>query len=118
MTLAPHQTKSILIVEDDADTAVTIAEILRDGGYRVKTAADRDEALVILEANGVDTVLLDYFMPGQSASKFLHRVKSDFPSIRIILTTAGHHVESVARMLGVDEYIGKPIQPDKLLAML
>src|SRR5689334_11444766 len=107
MTLSTHRTKSILIVEDDPDTSVTIAQMLRDGGYRVKAASDRDEALSILESNGVDTVLLDYFMPGQSASTFLYRIKFDYPNIRVILMTAGHRVEGIARMLGVDEYIGK-----------
>ncbi len=118
MTHAPIRTRSILIVEDDPDTSVTITEILRGGGHRVKTAASREEAISVLESNGVDTVLLDYFMPGQSASRFLQKVKSDFPNVRIILTTAGNRVETLARMLGIDEYIGKPIQPDKLLDLL
>jgi CheY-like chemotaxis protein len=118
MTLVPNRTKSILIVEDDPDTSTTIAEMLRGAGYHVKTAVNRDEAISVLESNGIDTILLDYFMPGQSASKFLYKVRTDFSAIRIILVTAGNRVAQIARMLGIDEYIGKPIQPDKLLDLI
>jgi CheY-like chemotaxis protein len=118
MTHAPIKTRSILIVEDDSDTCTTIAEMLRGNGYRVKTADSREEAISTLESNGIDTVLLDYFMPGQSASRFLNRVKTDFAHVRIVLMTAGNHVEAIARMLGIDDYIGKPIQADKLFDLL
>jgi CheY-like chemotaxis protein len=63
-------------------------------------------------------ILLDYMMPGQSASRFLYRVRSDYPHVRIILATAANRVEVVARMLGIGEYIAKPILPDKLLQIL
>jgi len=44
--------------------------------------------------------------------------KTDFPHVRIVLMTAGDRVEAIARMLRVEEYIGKPILPEKLLDIL
>jgi len=117
-TLTPTLSKRVLIVEDDPDTSMTLAETLRDSGYRVLTAMDRDEATSILQSDEVDTVLLDYMMPGQSASQFLHRVRNVYPNLRIILSTTANRVEAVARMLGIPEFIAKPIIPDKLLEIL
>jgi len=117
-TLTPTLSKRVLIVEDDPDTSMTLAETLRDSGYRVLTAMDRDEATSILQSDEVDTVLLDYMMPGQSASQFLHRVRNVYPNLRIILSTTANRVETVARMLGIAEFIAKPIIPDKLLEIL
>jgi CheY-like chemotaxis protein len=114
----PTTIKRVLIIEDDPDTSSTLAEMLRESGYRVLTAVDRDEGLSILESNQVDTVLLDYMMPGQSASRFLYRVRSAYPNLRIVLATAANRVDAVARMLGITEYIAKPIIPDKLLQIL
>jgi DNA-binding response OmpR family regulator len=118
MTQPPNRTKSVLIVEDDPDTSLTLAEFLRNNGYRVSTAVDRDEAISILQTTKIDTVLLDYMMPGQSASRFLNQIRSTYPKTRVVLMTAGSRVESITKMLGVDDYIGKPILPDELLDIL
>jgi two-component system response regulator AtoC len=118
MTQAPPKAKTILIVEDDPDTSFTLAEILRDNGYEVSTAIDRDDAESIMASCRVDLILLDYMMPGQSASKFLLTLNASHPDIRIVLITAGNRVAEIARMLGIREFVGKPVIPEELLKVL
>ena len=111
-------TQSVLIIEDDYDTLLTLKELIGCSGYEVITATDRDEAISILRSVPIDIIVLDYMMPGQSAIKFVDRVRSCYPHTRIILATAGMRVDAVARMLGIQEFIAKPIDPEQLLNVL
>jgi two-component system response regulator RegX3 len=118
MCNAETTTQSVLIVDDDFDTMDMLAQLLRDHGYAVFTAVDRDEAISVFSANNVDIVLMDYMMPGMSAIRFLNNVSSLRPRTRVILTTAGNRVQMVARMLGLRDYVAKPFDEQKLFSVL
>jgi len=115
-----YQTRpdSILVVEDDLETLNTLSRLLRDNGYMVLTAGSREEALSVLSLASADIILLDYMMPGLSAVKFLDRISWTHPGTRVVLTTAGDNIQAVSRMLGIREYVSRPIQPDELLHLL
>jgi CheY-like chemotaxis protein len=117
MTDTPEQ-ETVLIVEDDLPTLSLLAELLRGNRYTVLTATCREEALAALALNSINIILLDYMMPGMSAVKFLERISWTHPDTRVVLLTAGDNIQSVSRMLGVREYVPKPIQPDELLQVL
>ena len=109
----------ILVVEDDRDTRNMLSVSIRDHGYTVFSAVDRAEALAILNSHAdITTVLLDYMMPGPSAFKFIEAMGLSHPSTRIILITAGDRIKVVARMLGIRDYLAKPIVADELLSAL
>jgi len=55
---------SILVVDDEANARTALAELLRDEGYRVETAADGFKALGKIEEFSPDLLLTDLKMPG------------------------------------------------------
>jgi CheY-like chemotaxis protein len=110
---------SVLIIEDNEDTRLMLSALLRRNGYNnVSTAVDRNEALSILASTDINLILLDYRMSGQSATIFLHRVRSVYPHIRVVLITASDEIEFISNMLNIDEFVRKPIRPEELLRIL
>ena len=65
----------ILVVDDEAPIRTTIADILRDEGYTIKTASDGQEALQIVERIRPALVLLDMRMPVLDGWGFAHAVR-------------------------------------------
>src|SRR6266446_9079911 len=68
----PERTKSILIVEDDADVRGALSAVLEGEGYRVVEAAHGQEALQHLraDARGFCMILLDLWMPVMNGWEF------------------------------------------------
>jgi len=69
-----------MIVEDDFETRELIAEVLRDDGYAVQTAANGAEALATLRTvtdERPDIILLDLMMPEMDGFQFLEHLRTD-----------------------------------------
>jgi two-component system response regulator (stage 0 sporulation protein F) len=118
MTRTKPSLDHVLIVDDDYDIREMLTVMLRRNGYRALSAVDREEALTVLAENSVHTILLDYMMPGTSATKFLDIVTECYPETKVILITAGDRVDAVAETLGLHRFIGKPFDEGKLLNMV
>lgn len=118
MTKTESHCDCILIVDDDYDIRDMLTDFLRGHGFRAVSAVDREEALAILAKNSVQTILLDYMMPGPSAIEFLDIVAMNHPNTQIILMTAGDRVDLVAATLGLHRFVGKPFDEGTLLKML
>jgi PAS domain S-box-containing protein len=83
---APPGQEIVLVVEDDESVQQTIVAMLRNLGYRVRTAADGPSALDVLEADGpIDLLLTDVIMPGKFNGPALAReaVKRQ-PGLRVL----------------------------------
>lgn len=104
-----QHTADVLVIDDECDTRDVVSYYLRKKGYQTLTAVDREEAMSILDRTHVDTILLDYMMPGPSATKFLEYLGNHHPDTRVILMTASNRAEILARMLGIQKFIGKPL---------
>ena len=111
-------TATILVVEDDAQLAASLRDLLVREGYEVKVARSISEAKAAI-AVGVDGVLLDWRLPDGEGIDLLKEVRktSDLP---VLLVTA--RVDVIDRVLGLeigaDDYITKPVEPRELLARL
>lgn len=107
----------VLVVDDEPDIRESLAELLRDEGYEVWTAANGQEALDLLRADGPRPalILLDLMMPVMSGTKFLeylHKEHADLKKIPIVVLTAAKNVEVYeAPTAG---RINKPIDIDEL----
>jgi len=80
-------------------------------------AANGDEALLFLEHNQVDVVVLDVRMPGMDGIEVLREIKKRYPLIEVIMLT-GHASMEVAIQgmdLGAFDYLMKPMDIDELL---
>jgi len=108
------ETKTILCIEDDRETAALICEELVDAGYQVVVAYDGHEGLKAVLARLPDLVLSDISMPVMSGFDVLERLTelsprfSDLPFV-FLTALADRENELRGRRLGADEYITKPI---------
>lgn len=110
--------KNVLIIEDNADTAESLQLALVYEGFGVRSVQNRDEGLLALKKNIYQFILLDYFMPGLGAKDFLDAARQHAPIAKAILITAATDAEEKARELGLKYWLGKPIQPSNLIALL
>ena len=109
----------LLLVDDDPNLLVVLAEQLRDDGYDVATARDGEEALRRLEAGWPDLVVVDMMMPrldGLSLAREI-KVRADLP---IIVLSAIDTADSKADLLDevAEDYITKPYHYPELRARI
>src|SRR3569623_1218553 len=69
---------TILVVDDEANARTALAELLRDEGYRVETAADGFKALGKMEETPPDLVLTDLKMPGMGGVEAMKKGAADY----------------------------------------
>ena len=110
----------ILLVEDDPDILALMVTALGDEGYRVATAQDGEEALAAARRDRPDLIILDLMMPRMNALQFRAEQRRDprLSSIPIICLSGASHAATVAFELGTDECLSKPVDFDRLLAVI
>jgi CheY-like chemotaxis protein len=112
--------KTILIVEDEADIRSLYAEVLRSAGYNVHEASDGASGLRKAFDETWDLLLLDIVLPGNDGVNILKKIKSD-PNLKsrpaILLTNLGvEHVIHDCFEIGAEGYLIKSeITPDKIV---
>ena len=108
--------KKILIVEDDVDIHNLIKDILKKERYDVISAYSGTEAILLIEKNNVDLILLDLMLPGLSGEELIRKIK-DIP---IIVLSAKVSSEDKVNVLsnGANDYITKPFDANELLARI
>lgn len=113
MDTGPH---CVLCVDDDPDTLKLRRFLLEAAGYPVRTAGSGAEALVVMAAdNAVDLVLLDYRMPGMNGDELAHKLRQQYPSLRLIAVSAVGQLPA-AFLEAVDSHVQKGHDPETLLS--
>jgi CheY-like chemotaxis protein len=113
------QTKSVLIIEDDAATRTGLATLLEEDGWTPLQAGNGQEALQRLRVFRPDLILLDMLMPVMDGWQFLREVRRtvpDFAAPIILTTTIGIVSREWALDHGCAGYVPKPTQVDQLFA--
>lgn len=117
-----HAGKSILIVDDDAQTRKLLQTYLNNVGFRVRTAANGSDFRQELEAAGADLVILDITLPDESGFKlcqWIHEHPDFFQTPIIMLTARADEVNRILGLeLGADDYLCKPFSLRELLARI
>ena len=112
-------TTQILVVDDEPDISALVAFHLARESYRVRTAADGEEAIRAIETDRPDLIVLDQMLPGMSGLEILAelRRRPETQEIPIILLTARREerdrIEGLR--LGADDYIAKPFSAPELV---
>lgn len=106
--------KKILIVEDDLDVHNLIKNILEKNKYMIFNAYSGTEALMVLEKEKIDLILLDLMLPGISGEELINNIRS----IPIIVISAKISSTDKVNVLlsGANDYITKPFDVNELLA--
>ena len=111
----------VLLVDDEIEFIATISERLSSRGIQARTAASGEEALVLIEAEPPDVIVLDVMLPGTLGTELLKLIKQEYPAIPVILLTGGD-VSTRERMegmrLGAFDYLLKPVSMEELVDKL
>jgi two-component system, cell cycle response regulator DivK len=114
--------KTVLVVEDYADSRFMMARLLEMSGYRVLEAENGREAVGIAERECPDVVLMDLQMPvldGFTATSIIRRIESlcRVPVIAVSAQSTEDYV-AAARRVGCDHFVAKPVDFDLLLGFV
>ena len=107
----------VLVIEDDADVALSIQTVLSRSGFDVASSADGRQGLRDFHARRPDLVVLDIGLPSLDGWEVLERIRdmSDVPVL--LLTARGHEGEKVRGLdSGADDYLTKPFGNRELAA--
>ena len=108
----------ILVVDDQYGVRLLIHKVLEESGYNVKMAANGSECLdLAISLNRPSLILLDHRMPAMTGLQVLSRLSEDYhaKNIPVIMISAESDLEDVARCLGVQCFLSKPLDVDVLL---
>jgi DNA-binding NtrC family response regulator len=110
----------VLVVDDEVNARTALAELLRDEGYDVETAADAFKALGKYEAFTPHVVVTDLKMPGMDGIELVKKIRaSEDPAAVVVMTAFGAVSSAVEAMrAGAADYLTKPLDFDELLVVL
>lgn len=111
--------KRVLLVDDDEEILEAVQLALEDRGYEVLIAHDGAEGLAKAERDEPDLIVLDLILPKRSGFMVMDHIRrGHVHSPRIIMLTAidEQRHRDFAAACGVDSYIAKPFDMDKLLS--
>ena len=109
--------RSILIIEDDITFSLMLTTWLGKKGFRVQSVSSVKEAKQRMEGTFYDLVLSDLRLPDGDGIALLHWMKSQCPTVPVILMTGYAEIQSavLAMKSGAADYIAKPLNPEELL---
>jgi two-component system OmpR family response regulator len=110
----------ILLVEDDVDSANMTKAILERHGMTVKVAKDGGQAQSFFVMQKPDFVILDLILPGESGFEICDRLKHSDDTIPVMIFSAidSNEARALAKRVGADEYLTKPLDPELLVAAI
>ncbi|HEX7173497.1 MAG TPA: sigma-54 dependent transcriptional regulator [Candidatus Limnocylindria bacterium] len=119
MADSPTQ-RSVLVVDDEPEIRALLTDLLKEEGYRVRTADTAAKALAEIGKTMPDLVMMDVQLPDQDGIALLKQLKRDEPELEVIVMTAfgGSSTAIKAMEHGAYDYVTKPFEIDDLIATL
>ena len=113
-----HQPANILIIDDESRIRLALRSCLEAEGYAIEEARDGAEAIRVILDTRPDLAILDLAMPGLDGMSMLRELRARYRDVMprtIVLTAWGSPpVEEEAFLLGVRDFMQKPIVPSVL----
>jgi two-component system, NarL family, nitrate/nitrite response regulator NarL len=110
----------ILIVDDDPNYRAFVSSILGRVGYQTSEASSGEDALTAARAERPSCVLLDVLLPGVTGYEVCRELRDEHGDTLPIIFVTGERTDPGDRvaglLLGADDYVVKPFDPDELLA--
>jgi signal transduction histidine kinase/CheY-like chemotaxis protein len=118
----PQARHRILLVEDNVDARSTMLEALQLDGHRVYEAGDGESGIRTAAAVQPDVAIIDIGLPGRDGYEVASALRRtpECPEMVLIAVTGYEQPDSMrrAREAGFDEYVTKPIAPDRLARLI
>jgi DNA-binding NarL/FixJ family response regulator len=112
----------VLVVDDDPRFCVFVSSLLGDASLAVVHAFDANDAIASAQDRRPDAAILDIELPGVSGYGLCRELRNLFGADLPIIFVSGSRVDAIDRaagmLIGGDDYLVKPVDPDELLARL
>src|SRR6266478_4542976 len=112
----------ILIVDDEADSRMLIAGVLKDEGYATREAADTAQTLAAIQARQPTLVILDIWLQGSGLEgiDILKQLRAEMPSVPVVMISGHGTIETAveAIKIGAYDFLEKPFKSDRLLLVV
>ncbi|WP_321849484.1 response regulator [Burkholderia diffusa] len=110
----------LLLVEDNAELAHWIVNLLRGEDFAVDCVGDGERADTVLKTERYDAVLLDMRLPGISGKEVLARLRRRNDNVPVLMLTAHGSVDDKVDCFGAgaDDYVVKPFESRELVARI
>jgi two-component system nitrogen regulation response regulator NtrX len=102
--------ETILIVDDEESVRKSLADVMRDEGYEIVTAASGREGIELLQEAQPSLALLDIAMPGMDGIETLQKMRELRPDMPVIMITGHGTIETAVKTtkMGAYDFIVKP----------
>jgi DNA-binding NarL/FixJ family response regulator len=111
---------SVLVVDPDGEHQAFVKAVLEEAGFDVEGVADGDQALAAARRLCPHLVVLEVRMRGMCGYEVCRTLREQFGDSMAIMFMSGDRTDSADRvaglLLGADDYVGKPVTPDELMA--
>jgi PAS domain S-box-containing protein len=113
-------TKRVLVVDDNADAAESMAILLRMMGHEVTVVAESTGALQAVGPLNPDLIVLDVGLPGMNGYDLARRLRADGCAATLVAVTGYGQPEDrrLSREAGIDHHFVKPVDPDEIARLL
>ncbi|MDL4842898.1 response regulator transcription factor [Aquibacillus rhizosphaerae] len=111
----------ILVADDEEVLRMLITDTLEDEGHEVVEAVDGQDALLHINKDIFDLVILDYMMPGLTGIEVAQQLDDDWkknhPILMLTAKTQQSDLEE-SRQAGIPFYMAKPFSPAQLVLLV
>ena len=107
----------ILIIDDEKNICVSLAEFLADLGHHAKTCTDGNTGLRTATTESFDLIFLDVMLPGKNGLEILEQLRKAKPHQYVIMISGEADLQTAvkATKLGAYNFLEKPLNPDKVI---
>ena len=116
----PERTARILIIDDDKQICVILADLVKKEGFEALTAYEGEKALSIVRSEDPDLMLVDMMLPGMDGMEVMRQVKEIVPELPVVFITAHADARGAVNAIkaGAHDYLSKPFDNHEVIRVV
>ena len=120
----PIKRTYVLVIDDSSTIRTLLADMLSKHPLQVLAAESVELALLDLDRQDFDLVIIDIFMPGMGGIEGIEKIHASWPGIKIIAISGGHQAMGKEKTLkaatvqGADRTLTKPFTEEEMMAAI